>query len=196
MTPITDIETYFIAVPAGAAVAENDLLVTARVLAEWRLPADMATPEWLKQWAGSSVSIAVRLEGDSGPIDVQPAPHVSAAAAKAKFDLTADRNKIGNPVSKGTARILRIAPTIQRSTAVAAAMVRGSGKPETSPPESIAFIDSFHPKHGESPEAHVSQSATAVGDMISSRLASRYPPIGKEIGLAWDVTLRIKNWAA
>jgi hypothetical protein len=201
MTPITDIETYFIAVPAGAVVAENDLLLTARVVVEWRLPAEMATPEWLKKWGRASVKLGVRLESDSGPIDAQNVPQVKADDAKTALDLTADRNKIGDPVAQGTARVLRISPTIQRSAAIAAAMIQGSGRPETAAPESIAFIDSFQPKKDESHELHearVSTSATAsvAGDMVSSRLASRYPAVGKEIGLAWDVTLRVKNWAA
>ena len=98
MTPITDIETYFIAVPAGAVVAENDLLLTARIVVEWRLPEEMATPEWLKKWGRASVNLGVRLESDNGPIDAQHVPQVKADEAKAVLDLTADRNRIGDPV--------------------------------------------------------------------------------------------------
>src|ERR1700730_1569966 len=105
MSPLTDIETNFVTVPAGAKRVGSDLHLAARVLVEWRLPEGTVAPEWLKGWTRSSGVIGVRLENDGGTVVAQGTNVNEAIDSRISFDPTVGRRKAGAPEREGSSRI-------------------------------------------------------------------------------------------
>jgi hypothetical protein len=181
---VSELETIFVVVPAGARIDGAVLQLTARVLVEFRWPSNIAEPSRRPDWTGRAVT--VRLDSDDSSVG---SASLSISILSPNLRLSAIGGGGSEPDSQATTEIVDVAPHVQRWARATASLIQQLGWPQSQPPLAVMrYLNAVTATRAANVRARTDDS------ILSSRFSSRFPDVAKILGLAWDVAFEINNW--